>query len=843
MSNIGFLPFYIHFLQRTVLLPDLSLHSRAAVIVVAIRSLFEVHILPRPTLLHLDVSIGYNNMLLSPFSSPRRLILLAVFLFFAVLILIRNSQYSEYLPKYDLSKFTSSGSKDSKTHATDGKAEMWRPYSPSHETSISTSVPADGEQHNQDQPLPSPSMSISTPQQGTSSPLSLTASSSTATITPLVHPTYQQLQEKIQNFIDWTPPDIPNHWPSWDEYKDKDYDPNRWEGLDWENGYFENNGIDRLEKQGLTAEPYLPYPHYNSAEWRKQWSGEYQSCLGARGRNLNESEQEMVRAYSSLPHNFPNVSVGSADVVGIDSHSCIDRDARYFPYGANTSDTFDFGQVWWGQLQDDCLQRNKLRYYEHARAPMVLKPSRHLPKDHDKWVEPVETVQPDGTRRHSRTAVLIRTWEGYTYTENDLQAIRALVTEVSLLSGGEYQLYLLVNVKEREADIYDNPQVYQDVLRRVVPRELRDISVLWTERVCEEWYPKVGDWQVYWMQFMPLQWFSKTHPEFDYIWNWETDARYTGNHYHFLEQIAAFSKAFPRKNLWERNARFYFPDAHGDFASYLADTDSAIANATIAGEMTPVWGPLTADATPSQTPIGPAPPTDQEDDDFEWGVGEEADLITLQPIWDPSRTEWSYRHKIWNYSPGIRPIFDENDPVAEGFYHVGYTDLPRRVFINTVARFSKRMIHAMHIENLAGRSMQAEMWPASVALHHGLKAVYAPHPIWADRKWPGWYEDAVFNADSGKSARWGQEIDSPYNHDREAQFRGWSWYYSTGFPRILYRRFLGWVTEDLGLGKLGGDDYETNGIVMGDGNIVGGQGKMCLPAMLLHPVKHTVETE
>lgn len=611
-----------------------------------------------------------------------------------------------------------------------------------------------------------------------------------------------------------------------------------------DNGFYQSNGIHRLDREGLSPKTYFPYPAYNSEEWEKQWKGQFASCKGPRGNDLNDTSPEMVKAYSQLPHDFPNITIGSAEAVGLDAHSCFDRDNRYLPYGLDTADGFDWTSVWWGQLQNDCLQRNKDRYADTARAPMQIQPSRGLPKDHDKWDDDENApsfVQEEGPKPHHRTAVLIRTWEGYSYTENDMQAIRALVTELSLLSGGEYQLYLLVNVKEREADIYNNPQVYQDVLKRVVPRELRDISVLWTERVCEEWYPKVNDWQVYWMQFMPLQWFSKTHPEFDYIWNWETDARYTGNHYHFLEQISAFAKSMPRKHLWERNSRFYFPSVHGDFASYLADTDAAIDSATAAGTMTPVWGPLVG--TGAQTPVGPTPPTSESADDYSWGVDEEADLITLQPIWDPSQTEWSYRHKIWNFEPGVHPVFDDNDPVAEGFFNQGYDAIPRRTFINTVARFSKRMLHAMHVENLAGRSMQAEMWPATVALHHGLKAVYTPHPIWTDRKWPAWYLDAIFNADGGKQARWGQQIDSPYNHDREANFRGWSWYYASWFPSVLYRRFLGWVAEDGGMGKLGGEDFERVGTRMGDGNLVGGEGRMCLPGMLLHPVKKVVQNQ
>ena len=28
------------------------------------------------------------------------------------------------------------------------------------------------------------------------------------------------------------------------------------------------------------------------------------------------------------------------------------------------------------------------------------------------------------------------------------------------------------------------------------------------------------------------------------------------------------------------------------------------------------------------------------------------------------------------------------------------------------------------------------MWPATTALHHGYKAVFAPHPQYVDREWP-----------------------------------------------------------------------------------------------------------
>jgi len=395
---------------------------------------------------------------------------------------------------------------------------------------------------------------------------------------------------------------------------------------------------------------------------------------------------------------------------------------------------------------------------------------------------------------------------------------------------------------DRKERIFTDPAAHDRVLRRVVPREFRDITILWNENLCKAWYPKVTDWQVYWHQFMAVQWFSKTHPEFDYVWNWEVDVRFTGHHYHFLEKLASFAEAQPRKYLWERNARFYIPANHGSHAQFMNDTNTIIDTAykmnvrdgdkaDPVSQALPIWGP--DPFSPLQKPIGPIPPTTMDEDNFQWGVGEQADLISLLPIWDPRHTSWSYKDKIWNFIPGVHPVFNDEHPADKDFTHPDFIRVNRRVIINTCLRFSKRMLQAMHEENLDGRTMQAEMWPGTVALHHGLKAVYAPHPVWSNRKWPARYADAVFNADgegdsyndfggtlesagqgtairsSGKKwpARWGQEADSIYNQDRENNFMSWTWYFRSEFPRVLYRRWMGEKAVDR-LGNIGGEAWE-----------------------------------
>jgi hypothetical protein len=585
---------------------------------------------------------------------------------------------------------------------------------------------------------------------------------------------------------------------------------------------------------------YSPYPDYQSRAYRSRYNGEYVACIGPRGKPLNESIDDAIRVYDALPNNVPESFIGSSDAVGLHTGMCLDRIQRYAPYGGEAPERFppsyvDFEKLHWARLQEKCVKANEERFevskrQAEARTDII---DGSIEDDffriNDDLRRERKAANKDDKIHQHRTAILLRTWEGYEYGENDIMAIRAMIMELSLQTGGEYQVFLMVNIKDRSEPIFSDPKAYKRMLRRVVPRELRDITILWSEEICEKLYPDVGDWQVYWQQWMPVQWFSRNNPQFDYVWNWEMDVRYIGNHYHLLTQIASFAKKQPRKYLWERNARFYMPAFHGsEYADYFNETNSIIRESASKGLLRPIWGPKPYIS--SQIPLGPTPPHPESEDDFTWGVSEEADFITLLPIWDPVKTKWTMTNKVWNFTPGIRPHFSDRHPTDDDFSHPSLKKIPRRGYINTVVRLSRRMIDAMHAETLAGRSMQAEMWPSSVALHHGFKAAYVPQPIYSARQWPARYADAVFNADGGVLARWGQEADSIYNQDREVNFRSWSWYYHAEFPRVLYRRWMGWKAED-GLGNVGGEEWED-----GDGDDRPG-GRMCLPPMLLHPVK------
>jgi hypothetical protein len=835
-------------------------------------------------------------------ASPRKLTFFAVAVFLVVVLFLQSSPYRQQLPSWRPSTSASEGQPvdqdqtkpepPSPNHAfkpeddVESKIEVGE-FSQTVSTPIAPSRSGPDLASKQDAKTTAPVTSsahipsavsqtvVTTPQEPTS-----TRTTVKHTFKTLSHPPYKKVHSMVQEVLaQWTPPAIPNHWPPYGWYgTQRDYDPNRWEGFEWENDYYINNGVKKLKEEypaAATPVPYLPYPDYESSDYKNKWQGDYVPCEGPRGKLLNDSLDDIVKAYPVTLNGFPNVTVGDAGVTGIDIEHCFDRYNRFGPYGykqeemqqvldwAPPSVNPDWESVNWGELQERCMIANRERFHANARQPMLLRPGKDLPYDHAELHQP-DLKSETGRSYRSRTALLIRTWEGYVYTSNDIENIRSLVTELSLLSGGEYQVFLLVDVKDRSADIYGNEQVYKDMLEQFVPRELQSISILWTQDMLQEWYPKVGSHEVYWHQFMPLQWFSKKYPEFDYIWNWETDARYIGNHYHLLEQLRQFAAKQPRKYLWERNARFYFPSAHGTYDAWLDDTHAAVQTGIKNGCVEPVWGAQPYNAS-WQNPIGPEPPHAIETDDFEWGVGEEADLITLQPIWEPTHTEWTMRDKIWNFLPGIRPHFSEASPIDEGFTHPEFANIPRRAYINTLSRLSRRQLHAMHLENLAGRTMQAEMWPATAALHHGLKAVYAPHPIWSDHRWPAWYMDSIFNADGNEAAKWGARSDSVYNHDREHNFAGWSWYYASDFPHILYRRWLGWAANigpekqypNNPLLNVGGEEFEGKGVKVqipprtADGKqaapagsnfggvemTVGGKGRMCLPPMLLHPIK------
>ncbi|GAP82748.2 hypothetical protein SAMD00023353_0102840 [Rosellinia necatrix] len=236
------------------------------------------------------------------------------------------------------------------------------------------------------------------------------------------------------------------------------------------------------------------------------------------------------------------------------------------------------------------------------------------------------------------------------------------------------------------------------MMREFVPSEFRDMSFLFNERTLEAWYPKVPEHGAQDQMYQALQIFSHKFPQYEYIWQLEMDLRFTGHVHDTLQSATTFARAQSRHNLWERNGRFYLPGLHnGSYEKFVHDVDSEI------GE-TGIWGPV---FTTDFKPRGPRPPPRSE---INWGVGEEADLISFMPMIDPRGTDWTYENDIHGFAEGATT--------------------PRRFAIISVTRSSRRLLRLVsEAQRRRGQWLASEATLETFSLLHGLKAVTVPHPI------------------------------------------------------------------------------------------------------------------
>ncbi|KAK4153602.1 hypothetical protein C8A00DRAFT_15180 [Chaetomidium leptoderma] len=581
---------------------------------------------------------------------------------------------------------------------------------------------------------------------------------------------------------------------------------------------------------------FNPYPKYNSPEWDERHAA-YVPCLGPTGKTVED-----IRVFKGRPKNLPNPGFGSYSVLGLDRNLCFERDTRMGQYGMSPvmkdGEPINWDSVNWGDLQHKCVEKNSARFASEGPKNEYVSAagSADLKRDTDAdggdtqeddddelvmrtlrqfWRKPgmrkarrmsdKATVGARGARNatvkvEQRTALLLRSFSGKVYTENDKQVIRSLVTELNLRTGGEFEIFLFVHIKDNDQEIWSG-DAYQQAVEAHVPEEFRNMAVLWNEPAVDRMYkalsPKAR--RVHHGQFLPVQMFMQEFREFDYVWNWEMDSRIIGHNYDVLTKLGKFGKKQPRRGMWERNERFYIPSFYGSFDSqFRAMVEKVVGSETI-------WG---APKIPVVKPVGPKPPVpNPEEDDYKWGVGEEADLIELAPIFNPVNSNWIMRNSVWGYRSLNFP----------------WGRLPRRATIITQSRLSRRLVDVMHYEDLRGNHVASEMVAQTTALLHGLKAVYAPMPVFFDRGWSGAQLAKWFNGGpKGQSGSFG----SAMGWGQEGRYLGSSWYYRAFPPQRLYNNWMGY--EDT---AIGGAEWEAK------------HGRPCLPAMILHPVKEIKPTE
>lgn len=251
---------------------------------------------------------------------------------------------------------------------------------------------------------------------------------------------------------------------------------------------------------------YDPYPEYNSKAWRQQWTGQFRPCLGPRGRDLDRSRAEdMMLVYKGKQAGFPESRFGSYDAIGLDGDVCADRYARFGAYGYDEDSLEDvpgferpspvpWSDVDWHELQCLCVERNSNRY---APGSMVNQSSQQPlsfglrePPRRTRDSEPAASS--DDGQYHPRSAVLVRAWHGIKWTSNHLEYLRSLIMELALHSGGEYEVFLLIHVKDDDLPIYSDART-MDQIRNSVPQELRNITLFFNNKMLEAWYPKIAE--------------------------------------------------------------------------------------------------------------------------------------------------------------------------------------------------------------------------------------------------------------------------------------------------------------------------------------------------------------
>lgn len=608
----------------------------------------------------------------------------------------------------------------------------------------------------------------------------------------------------------------------------------------------------------------------------------------------------LIRYFDGRPDGFPQNVMGSYDLLSLPEDICFDRYGRYGPYGYGYSihngglgagehgemegvevvwkeaHRVDYRKVDWAQIQRRCYQANEDRFKPSASKPSAPRgfyiqektENATLAKRQDPLPEVAEAVeaetdedvQPMMKSTHEpfkqqgdlpRTAIVVRCWDEYFFREEDLMNLRALITEAALASGSRYDVHLLVQVKnDAKHPIWADEAEYRKRIEEAIPQEFRGLVTLWTVTQMLSLYQGLHDLYTrgpdlpvhgsYRGLQMAMQYFAYNHPEYDFFWQWEMDIRYTGHYYDLFEKMEKWALEQPRKGLWERNARFYMPSEHGSWEDFkqMARVQTEMGTpgpdtmwSGVRGSKSPqdmtkgeqaIWGPKRPvdEGDWFETENDPEPPTTYEHDKYTWGVGEEADLITLNPMFDPEGTTWLLADDITGYN--------ESEGIGKP---------PRRAQIITASRMSRKLLMTMHRET-AFKKHHAfpEMWAATAALQHGYKAVYVPHPLYVDREWPTQYMARVFNG--GKNGASGGSRTSVFGQ-REHNFRGLTWFYNSGFAPNLYKRWLG-----LKVNNDGGEQFEVTADATKNDTSVpqmrGGEGRMCLPPMLLHPVKDVV---
>lgn len=473
-----------------------------------------------------------------------------------------------------------------------------------------------------------------------------------------------------------------------------------------------------------------------------------------------------LRTFLGKPRGFPDPVFGDAMTMGWEKYTCFERQGRLGPYGYSdiTADHRDGdsevkGINWdvinWGEVQNACYERNKERFETHdhgwgerGRPQQALGWLSTWDKAH--FYENAEGKKDDAVAK--RTAILVRARYDTKWHASDMQNMRALIKELTLHTGGEYQVFLLVEAREDDVSrrTWLNEELYKAVVAKSVPPEFAPITYIYTGSLLQTWYPAIppsntlrGASSDETFSQLALQRFAHTHPTFSYYLPLNLNTRFTGHWYTLLSSLRPFATRQPRKLSWEKAERLYIPSLHGPYDTAFRDK---VSNQQKYPDSV-VWEH--GREVPEFKQHGPNHGSELAvDEHYMWGVGEEADLISLSPIFNPNHTAWEGRGDIWGYKWG--------------------KNLKRRAILGEEMLMSKLLLDAMHAESVEGRFLGAKMAAPTIALLHGLKVVAAPMPVWMEGAWKP--EEVAEAFSTGPLGQLGDSAKSSYGKDGSKEF-------------------------------------------------------------------------
>lgn len=308
-------------------------------------------------------------------------------------------------------------------------------------------------------------------------------------------------------------------------------------------------------------------------------------------------------------------------------------------------------------------------------------------------------------------------------------------------------------------------------------------------------------WQVY----QPMQLLALHYPEFDHFWQFELDMRFTGDAGKFLDRINLFARNEPRKQALERSLFQHMQRYIANYSDFFDAVDHANKGSAY------IWGPL---RIPEIKPIGPVPPVaNAKDENFQWGIGEDADVIVTSMCNNASAANaWVFRDWIGGFEAGLKT--------------------PRFVCPPAITRASRTLFLAIHEAQVDLKlRVPSEATPPSFAIWHGLKLSFPQHPVFFRSKddpeaAQAWWKGGPANSTAGFGP---QDLSHPRG-------MGLSWWWESDWPRQLVDAWEGrqlepdaefpWILEEQPGNDKDAHKDERDGA------------QVYIPNMMLHPVKH-----